>query len=285
MTVSAASAQITTPAAAWQPGEFGQTLIVPMANAPYPHESRKDGFKGTSKTFPREPHYVDSSVAIFIPASYKPGETVDLLFYFHGHMTNLQSSFDKLKLREQIAASGKNVIAVFPEGPKDAADSGCGKLDEKDGLKRLTDEVLDRLVADRKIKTRKLGRVLLAGHSGAYRVISMCLEHGGLEEHITDVCLLDATYGQLDTYVNWIANRSTARLFSIFTDHLAGENAYLMTHLRERNVTYELLAEQFAKPATVRDTRVLFLYAEKLDHNGTVQWLQRWLTGTSLAAK
>lgn len=271
----------SAPAGAWESGRAGQTLIVPMANAPYPHESRKDGFKGRDRTFPREPHYVDSSVGIFVPEGYRPGETVDLLFYFHGHMNNIRGAFDTFKLREQIAGAGKNVIAVFPEGPKDAADSGCGKLEEKDGLKRLADEVLDRLSTDGKIRSRKLGRVLLAGHSGAYRVLSFCVLQGGLEEHVSDVCLLDSSYGLLDPFVDWAARRSKGRLFSIFTDHLAGENVYLMTHLRERGVPYELLAEHNATTDLVRDTRVLFLFAEKLDHNETVGWLQRWLAASS----
>lgn len=266
----------------WVRGPAGETLIIPMANAPYPHESRQDGWKIRDRLYPRDPHYIDSSVGIFIPAGYEPAETVHLLFYFHGHMNNVRKAFDVFKLREQIAAAGRNVIAVFPEGPKDAEDSGCGKLDEKGGLGRLTHEVLDRLAEDGKIRTRRLGRVLLAGHSGAYRVISFCLENGGLEEHISDVCLLDASYGRLDAFVEFTVRRPQARLFSIFTDHLAGENVYIMTHLREKSVAYELAAEQWANDATLRDTRLLFLHAEKLTHDGTVAWLQRWLAATSL---
>lgn len=282
---SSAAPPASAPGEGWRTDDTGRTLIVPMANAPYPHDSRKDGFKGRDRTFPREPHYVDNSVGLFIPAGYKPGETVDLLFYFHGHMNNIRGAFETFKLREQIARSGKNVIAVFPEGPKDAADSGCGKLEEKDGLRRLADEVLGRLAADGEIRSRKLGRVLLAGHSGAYRVISFCVLQGGLEEHISDVCLLDASYGQLDPFVDWAARRSNGRLFSIFTDHLAGENVYLMTRLRERGIPYELAAEQNVMPDLVRASRVLFLFAEKLNHNETVGWLERWLAATSLDAR
>lgn len=278
-----ASAQpASAPEGTWLRGSAGETLIVPMANAPYPHESRQDGWKIRDRLYPRDPHYIDSSVGIFIPTGYEPSETADLLFYFHGHMNNVRKALDVFKLREQIAAAGRNVVAVFPEGPKDAEDSGCGKLDEKGGLDRLAREVLDRLAADGKIRTRRLGRVLLAGHSGAYRVISFCLEHGGLEEHISDVCLLDASYGRLDAFVEFTARRPQARLFSIFTDHLGGENVFLMTHLREKGVRYELTAEQWASDAMLRDTRVLFLHAEKLTHDGTVAWLQRWLSATSL---
>ncbi len=284
---SLATAQSTTAPVdtGWVKSDLGEMLITPMANAPYPHESRKDGFRNGNKFFPRDPHYVDNSVALFIPRGYKPGDSVDLLFYWHGHSNNIRGALTLYKLRERIVASGKNVIMVFPEGPKDAADSGCGKLEDKDGLKHLADEVLDRLAADGKIRTRKLGRVLLAGHSGAYRVMAFCVKQGGLEDHLTDVALLDSSYGQLDFFIDWLAHRSTARLFSIFTDHLAPENAYLMTHLRQRGIKSELAAEQYATDDLVRNSRVIFLYAEKLDHNGTVVWLQRWLAATSLPTR
>ncbi|MBI4579595.1 MAG: hypothetical protein HY718_07835 [Planctomycetes bacterium] len=52
--VQTATAQpATAPADVWQRSDAGETLIVPMANAPFPHESRKDGFKTRDKVFPR----------------------------------------------------------------------------------------------------------------------------------------------------------------------------------------------------------------------------------------
>ena len=128
-------------------------------------------------------------MAIFIPKGFEVEKKTDLLFYFHGHGNHLEKSFEKFSLREQIANSGKNVILVFPQGPKDAKDSGLGKLEDPDGLKNLAEEVLDRLQADRKIKTRKLGKVVVCGHSGAFRGIAMCLKQGGLEDYITEVYL------------------------------------------------------------------------------------------------
>ncbi len=261
----------------WEPSELGQTAVVEMKNAPYPHASRADGFKNGGKQYPREPHYVDGSVALFVPRGFRAGERTDLLLYFHGHLNNVRRAMAEFRLREQVVASGRNVILVFPEGPKDVPDSGGGKLEEKDGLKRLVDEVLDVLVAERKIPGRSLGRVVLAGHSGAYRVISFCLEHGGLEENVTDVGLLDASYARLDAFVDWVARKRDGRLFSIFTDHLSGENVYMMTHLRKRGVSYELRDEDDVGDDTLRAARVLFVNTTKLSHNETVRWLERWL--------
>jgi len=269
----------------WEQSDFGFTAIFPMANAPYPHASRENGFKNGDTNYPRDPHYVDNSVALFIPKTYRPAERVDLLVYFHGHNNNLRKAFDQYKLREQIVASKQNVILVFPEGPKDAADSGCGKLEEPGGLKRLTDEVLDTLAAEGKIHSKPLGRVLLAGHSGAYRVLSCCVKHGGLEDHVAAVALLDSSYGQLDNFVDWAARRPNGRLFSIFTDHLAAENVYLMTHLAKRGLPYALLDEADAGETDIAKHRLLFLHTQRLKHDETVTWLEKWLRAVGPSGK
>ncbi len=268
------------PAVRWERGEQGETAVVPMAAAPYPHESRKDGFRDGDKFFPREPHYVDHSVALFIPKGFRPGERTDLLVYFHGHYNNIRKALDDFHLREQIVASGRNLVLVFPEGPKDAGDSGGGKIEEPDGLKRLAAEAMQVLVSAEKVRSDKVGQVLLAGHSGAYRALSFCVEHGGLEDHVTGVCLLDSSYGRLDAFVDWAERRREGRLFSIFTDHLSAQNVYLMTHLRRKHVSYLLALDSDATDEMLRRERILFLHTEKLKHNQTVQWLERWLRCT-----
>ncbi len=272
-----AAAQTTGPAAGWERGEPGDTLIVSMRSAPYPHPSREQGFKIGEKVFPREPHYVDDSVALFVPRGFRPTDRTDVLVYLHGHYNNIRKAMTDFRIREQIAASGRNVILIFPEGPKDAGDSGCGKLEEPGGLRRLVEEALATLHARGRIHHERIGRVLLAGHSGAYFGISYCLEHGGCDQELSDVCLLDASYARLDAFVDWVKGHPQGRFFSIFTDHLAAKNVYLMTHLRQNHVEYTLMAEQDAGKRTAGQVRVLFLHAEKLNHNGTVAWLERWL--------
>ncbi len=277
-----ASHEPTGAAIDWEDGELGQTAIVRMRSAPFPHASRADGFKSGDKVFPRDPHYTDNSVALFIPKGYRPEKRTDLLIYLHGHFNNIHRAMFECRLREQVVASGRNVILVFPEGPKESPDSGGGRLEEEGGLKHLVEEALDVLVAERKIPGKELGRVALAGHSGAYRAIAFCLERGGLEDHVGPVCLLDASYGLLDNFVDWLAGNQDARLFSVFTAHLADENVYLMTHLRTLKVSYELLDEEDASEAIIQRARVAFVNTQKLNHNETVRWLERWLRASPL---
>lgn len=262
--------------------EIGDTLILPLPSAPYPHASRAEGFKIGNKVYPREPHYVDSSVALFVPSGYRKGSSVDVLIYLHGHGNNVRKALSEFKLREQIVASGKNVVLVFPQGPRDAGDSGCGKLEDKGGARKLVEDGLRTLHERKWIDTEHIGRVLITGHSGAYRGLSYIVEVGGLDNEITDVGLLDASYGRLDAFVDWVANHPKGSFFTIFTDHLAPENVYLMTHLRERKVPYELTAEQMSTPEQIAAARVMFLHAEKLNHNQTVGWLEKWLRSRSV---
>ncbi len=273
----AAMGQTTRPAVQWERGEYGDTAIVPMASAPFPHESRNDGFRNGDAFFPRDPHYVDNSVAIFIPKGFDPSGRTDLLVYFHGHGNNVRKSLESFHLREQIVVGRRNLILVFPEGPKDAADSGGGRLEEPGALAGLVAEAMNLLVAERKVPTGQVGRVYLAGHSGAYRVISFCLQHGGLEDRVAGACLLDATYARHDAFPHWIKRRADARLFSIFTDHLAARNVSLMTALRRMSVPHQLASTDDATGDMLRGERVLFLHAPNLTHDQTVQWLERWL--------
>jgi hypothetical protein len=253
-----------------------------MQSAPFPHPSREKGFTRGKEVFPRDPHYVDSTVGLFIPRDYRAGAKTDVLVYLHGWGNNVRKAMTDFKLREQIVASGRNVILIFPEGPKDASDSGCGKLEDADGLKNLVQETLETLHAAGKIKSKEPGRVLIAGHSGAYLGISFCIEHGGLDKQLTDIGLLDSSYGNLDKFVTWVEKHPKGTLFSIFTDHLSAQNVYMMTHIEKTGEPYKLMIDKDAEEDTLAKTRVLFLHTETLKHNDTVQWLEKWLRTRSI---
>jgi len=264
-------------ATTWEKSDLGETAFVPMKSAPYPHPSRDKGFVYNKVTIPREPHYTDSTVGLFVPREYRRGPKVNVLIYLHGWSDNVRHAIGAFKLRERIVASGQNIILIFPEGPRDATDSACGKLEDKDGLKHLVAESLAALHAAGKIKQEKLGHVLIAGHSGAYRGLACCADHGGLDAELAGVCLLDSSYGNLDMFVNWVEKHPKGRFFSIFTDHLAAQNVYLLTHMQKFDEHAKLVIDTDAKDDLLARCRLLFLHTETLKHNDTVQWLERWL--------
>jgi hypothetical protein len=261
----------------WEKNAEGETAFVPMKSAPYPHPSRDKGYTNKTTTFPREPHYSDSTVGMFIPRGYRRSPKTNVLIYLHGWGNNVRKAIAEYKLREQIVASGQNIILIFPEGPRDASDSGCGKLEDKDGLKHLVDESLATLHAAGKIGQEKIGDVLIAGHSGAYRGLACSADHGGLDSELTGVCLLDSTYGNLDMFVNWVQKHPKGQFFSIFTDHLAAQNVYLFTRMQKLDKHCTLSLDSDATDDLLARSRTLFLHTEKLNHNETVRWLERWL--------
>lgn len=265
------------PAIEWEQSEAGETAFVPMESAPYPHPSRDKGHVFNKTTIPREPHYTDSTVGLFVPRGFRKTPKTNVLVYLHGWSNNVRKAMAEFKLREQIVASGQNVVLVFPEGPRDASDSGCGKLEDRDGLRRLVEESLRTLHAAGKIEGEEVGQVLIAGHSGAYLGLASMADHGGLDGKIAGVCLLDASYGNLDMFVQWVEKHPRGRLFSIFTDHLSSQNVYLFTHLQKIDPQCAMRIDTEATDEMLAKSRTLLLHTETLKHDETVRWLERWL--------
>lgn len=271
-----------SPSIEWEKTDDGETAYVPMKSAPYPHESREKGYTYNKTEFPRDPHYTDSTVGLFIPRGYHRTAKVNVLVYLHGWSNHVSKAIAEYKLREQIAASGKNIILIFPEGPRDAQDSGCGKLEDKDGLKNLVEESLAKLHAANKIDKPELGQVLIAGHSGAYKGLACCADHGGLDAELTGVCLLDSSYGNLDMFVDWLHRHPQGAFFSIFTDHLSAQNVYLFTHMQKVGDHPQLDIDTDATDELLAESHALFLHTETLKHDETVRWLERWLKTRTL---
>lgn len=294
---------IVEPAAAppgWQTTEFGEIGLFPFKTAPYPDASRAEGFRSRDQFYPVSPHYTDSTVGIAIPRGYQADRYVDLIVYFHGHSNHVARVFEKFSLLEQVAKAKRNAILVCPQGPRDAPDSGCGKLESPDGLKAFVAEVLEVLIAQKKLPAdAKLRNLALAGHSGAYRVIGLCLKHGGLEESIWDVWLFDATYGQLEEFAAWMGRElrdeqsvrkllagadpqdlhsisppraislPPRQLFSIFTEHLADENVMLMAMLQRVEAKFGVWMDSECPAALASRLPARFVYT-KLAHNDVV---------------
>ena len=159
-----------------------------------------------------------SPVGLVIPLDYKKKNTVDLLIHFHGWGNSVDTCIKKFALDEQLIESEKNILLIVPEGPKFAPDSFNGKLCDEGGFKRFIDELLDSLKADNIIRTKKIGRIILSGHSGGYYVMAHILRYGGYTEYISDVFIFDGLYWYENYYLNWLLNYK-GRLVNIYTQN------------------------------------------------------------------
>lgn len=248
----------------------GQLIFRSFDSAPFPHASRRDGYQSKSTTFPAELHYSDSTIGIFIPAGFKPSETTDFVVHFHGHMNDVENVFQQFNLADGLRRSGANAILLVPQGPRNAPDSGGGKMEDGGGFERMIRDVVSYLVAAGKIRGDGIGRITLSAHSGGYRAVSFILRVGGLREQIADVLLFDATYGQLEGFADYCKLGGDRRLVSIFTDHLAAENYELITLLQKRGVTFTAIMESDLKPESLAQREPIFIHTLDLPHNDVV---------------
>lgn len=200
-----------------QPYDGGTLLTTALSTAPFPAAARAEGHDYNGQHYPRELHYQDSTVAVFIPQGFERGDSADYIVHFHGWWNSVDSVLETFELPEQLTVAGKNAILVIPQGPKKAPDSSGGKLEEAGTFAAFMQEV--SRIAARHLNLRSLPprHVILSGHSGGYRVMSYILQQGGLTASIPEVWLFDGLYGQLEQYSMWL-ERGGPRLLLLFTD-------------------------------------------------------------------
>lgn len=219
-----------------QKAAIGTTMRFELSNAPYPASGES---------------YKDSSVFVYVPKHFRVqrDRRVDVILHFHGHRDTAAEAMARHQLREQLHASKQNAILVVPQGPVRAEDSHGGKLDRPGGLVRFLTELRKELQGP-KAKAAlgaagipagaRIGKVIMSAHSGGYRVVAMCLKHGGF--NVSEVYLFDALYGEEDTYRDWIANTTAGRhkLISYYHDGSGtrSHNQSLMGLLKKDRIPY-----------------------------------------------
>jgi hypothetical protein len=247
--------------------EYGELLITQLPSAPFPHPRRAAGHTYQNQFFPADKHYNDSSVAIFIPRGFRKTEAVDLVIHLHGWWNNIDTTLSRYKLPQQLYESGKNVILVVPEGPRNAPDSFAGKLEDAGGVQRFVTDVVTFLFNESRIKTRSLGKIILSGHSGAYHGISYALMRGGMPDVVSEVYLFDALYGQTEKYARWI-DRYPGKMITIYTDSggTKEETELLMEDLDGWKIPYRAVEERSVAPGDLHDNRLVFIHTD-LEHD------------------
>lgn len=274
----------------WQVSADGETALHPFPHAPYPHPSRAAGHTYDGKFFDAAGHYSDSTVGIFIPAGFKAdAKSVDFIVHFHGWSNNVSKVLDRYKMRQQVEASGVNAVLVVPQGPKDAQDSGDGKLElEPDAFAALLHEVAQFLYEQKKTRSTQIGRIVISAHSGGYKGASHVLQIGGLSDHVSEVLLFDAAYGDLAGFSGWQAAAPRRRVISLFTDDTASGNVELMSLIQKDGSALRIAMESELSDALLAGGMPLFIYTPELAHDETMQgrgYYARFLQWSSLAKR
>ncbi len=178
-----------------------------------------------------------------------------------------------------------NTVLVLPEGPKDAPDSFGGKLEETGVFASLVSDVLSTLKARGVVASTKPGSIVLAGHSGAYRVMAFILTRGGLTANIREVYLFDALYVQSEKFAHWI-DRFPGKLVDIYTTKggTLDQSLDLMDDLRAWNIPFAAVPESAVTQDLLRKNRLVFIESA-LEHGDVVaknEQLRAFLTASSL---
>ena len=249
---------------------LGKVFIPQFSSAPFPHFKRMNGHSYKNQAFSFQEHYADSSVLIFVPKGFRSTQSTNIVVYVHGWYNNIDSACAQFKLIEQFSESNKNAIFVFPEGPKNSPDSFGGKLEEKDGLKNLVTDVLKFLKKKRITTTAKVGNIILAGHSGAYRAIAYSVEQGGLTKNISNVILFDALYAETEKFLKWIQNFN-GKFVNIYTDNggTIEETENLMNDLDSLKISYLKIEEKELLQTHLVNNRLIFIHTD-LSHNEVI---------------
>ncbi len=233
------------------------TALVPFATAPFPYDGLVPG-TGTpfldivrggrrGHTAPRggvyweDETYADDRGLVFIPAGFDPTRPAILVSFFHGNQATLESDvLRRQNVAGQLQASGLNAVLVAPQFAIDALDSSAGRFWQPGAFAAWLAEASDHL-ADL-LGNRALAidfdrmPVVLVAYSGGYLPAAYSLAVGGADGRLCGVILLDAVYGEVSLFADWIARKRSAFLFSAYSASAASGNAALIELLAARGI-------------------------------------------------
>ncbi len=215
--------------------------------------------------------YSDKRVLLAIPPHFDPRRPAYLIVFFHGNNTLLARDVAaRQRVPQQLAELRLNAVLVAPQFAVDALDSSAGRFWEPHVFAQFLDEAADnlaKLYGDRRTRTMfHTMPVVIVAYSGGYMPASAALSVGGADERLAGVILLDALYGEIDTFANWIAKRKpNTFFFSAYSLSSATENTTLERELGQNNVSFTT-----SLPRTLRAGSVSFLAVGDVPHQDFV---------------
>ena len=244
---------------------------ITSSHTSFPDTGRIDGHLYNDILYNTADHYSDSSVIIITPKNFIAKKKVDMIFWFHGWNNNIDSALVRYGLSRQFAESGTNAVLVLAETAKDAPDSYGGKLEQQNTFKNLVNDVLQKLVRVNVISAGcSAGNIILAGHSGAYRVIANILQNGNVP--VNEVILFDALYADTDKFLNWLTAAGDRRFINLYTNDggTFDETKDMMRQIKNLNIPADSLEEADVTPDILQKNKIIFIHTLHA-HNDIIQ--------------
>lgn len=216
----------------------------PASEAPFLNVGggdRKGHRSYSGRVYWQDQTYNDNRVLVHIPENFDAQKPGVIVVFFHGNGATLERDVrDRQLVPQQISDSGVNAVLLAPQMAVDAADSSAGKFWQPGGFKRFMAESVNnlaRLYGDpTSAKAFEKMPIVIVGYSGGFLPTAWSLEVGGISDRVRGVILLDAIYGELDKFANWIETHRNGFFVSSYTQGTASRNRELMRMLREKGI-------------------------------------------------
>jgi hypothetical protein len=184
--------------------------------------------------------FSDRRALLFIPKGFDARRPGLIVVFLHGHRATIDRDVrDRQRVADQIAQSNVNAVLVAPQFAVNASDSSAGKFWESYGFASFLGEAgahLARLHGDwRTRKTFATLPVVVVAYSGGYVPAAWALHKGGTSSRVIGVLMLDALYGEVYKYADWVGRNPNAFFISAYTSSSAKGNQALHSLLAGRD--------------------------------------------------
>jgi hypothetical protein len=240
-------------------GPFPYDGTVPGSGKPFLDvevEGKRGRQAAGGRVYWEDDTYTDQRVLLHIPERFNVRRPGVLIVFFHGHGAKIERDIrDRQQLPAQISESHANAVLVAPQFAVDAADSSAGNFWEPGSFARFLREAarhLARLNGDPRTEQifAKMP-VVIVSYSGGYLPLAWVLQQNEVKGRLRGVVLLDALYGELDKFEDWIANNRSAFFISAYLGSTRNQNIELQRILSERNIEITNSLDQQLRPGTV----------------------------------
>ena len=221
--------------------------VVPRTSRPFFDVTDEDGRRGHSSARAgvlwEDATYSDKRALLFMPRGFDVRRPGVIVVFLHGNRATLERDVGgRQRVAAQIAEANVNAVLVAPQLAVNANDSSAGRFWESYGFARFIGEAgahLARLHGDKRTrKTFATLPVIIVAYSGGYVPAAWALHKGGSDARVIGVLLLDALYGEVDKYADFIVRHPAAFFVSAYTSSSARGNEALQHSLAERDLPF-----------------------------------------------
>lgn len=138
-------------------------------------------------------------VHVWVPENYDPATAATIVFV-HGYHIDVDQAWTDYRLDQQFALSGLNAMFIVPASPRE----------KRSPINWPSLNALLSVVKGSVDITMPTKRLVVAGHSGAYRTLALWLPN----QRLDTVVLLDAVYGEY-SFSPWVRESTVHRLVNI----------------------------------------------------------------------